>query len=97
MSNGLNTTEPRRGLVWWSIPRFIALVYSLPVWAYYVAHLRSIQLLLGWLLLLAANFAMFRYGAAIDAGQVRPILLLPYGALVISLMLIGLRGLLQLF
>jgi hypothetical protein len=97
MSNGLNTAEPRRRLVWWRIPRFIALVYSLPVWAYYVAHLRSLQLLLGWLLLLAANFAMFRYGAAIDSGRVRPGILLLYGTLFTSLMLIGLRGLLQLF
>jgi len=54
-------------------------------------------LFLGWLLLLAANFGMFRYGAAIEAGRVRNVLLLPYGALVIGLMLIGLCGLLRFF
>ena len=32
----------------------MALLYSLPVWAYYVIQLRSIRLLLGWLLLLGA-------------------------------------------
>jgi hypothetical protein len=93
---GLNTVDPRRSLLLWRIPRFMALVYSLPIWAYHAVQFRSIKLLLGWLLLLAANFAMFRYGAAIDSGRVQHrILLLPYGALVISLILIGLYGILQ--
>jgi hypothetical protein len=95
MSIGLNAAVPRRSLLWWRIPRFMALVYSLPIWAYHAVQLRSMKLLLGWLLLLAANFVMFRYGAAIDSGRVRRILLLPYGALVISLLLIGLYGILQ--
>jgi hypothetical protein len=96
MWTGLNTVDPRRSLLLWRIPRFMALVYSLPIWAYHAVQLRSIKLLLGWLLLLAANFAMFRYGAAIDSGRIRHrILLLPYGALVISLLLIGLYGILQ--
>jgi hypothetical protein len=93
---GINTADHHRRFLLWRIPRFIAVVYSLPIWAYHAVQLRSIKLLLGWLLLLAANFAMFRYGAAIDTGRVQHrILLLPYGALVISLILIGLYGILQ--
>lgn len=95
MCIGLNTADFLRGLLW-RIPRFIALIYSLPIWAYHVVQLRSIKLLLGWLLLLAANFGMIRYGEAIDSGRVQSrIMLLPYGALVITLILIGLYGILQ--
>lgn len=93
---GLNTVDHHRRLLLWRSPRLIALVYSLPIWAYHAVQFRSIKLLLGWLLLLAANFAMFLYGAAIDSGRVHHrILLLPYGALVISLILLGLYGILQ--
>ena len=93
MTIGLNTADPNRRLMLLRIPRLMALAYSLPVWAYYVIDLRSIKLLLGWLVLLAANFAMFRYGAAIDSGQVRRGVLLLYGTLFVSLILVGLYGL----
>ncbi|SRR6266542_2917071 len=97
MRIGLNTTDPRLRLFVRRIPRFMALLYSLPVWAYYVVQVRSIRLLLGWLLLLATNFAMFRYGAAIDSGLVRPRVLLLYGTLFAGLIFIGLCGLIQFF
>jgi hypothetical protein len=97
MRIGLNSIDPRLRLLVTRIPRFMALLYSLPVWAYYVIQLRSIRLMLGWLLLLAANFAMFRYGAAIDSGRVRPRILLLYGTLFTSLILVGLYGLLLFF
>jgi hypothetical protein len=97
MRIGLNSTDPRLRLLVSRLPRLMALLYSLPVWAYYVIQLRSIRLLLGWLLLLGANFAMFRYGAAIDSGWVRPRILLLYGTLFTSLMLVGLYGLVQFF
>jgi hypothetical protein len=93
----LNAAYPRGGFVSRRISRFMVLAYSLPVWAYYVVQLRSIKLLLGWLLLLVANVAMFRLGEAIDSGRIKLSILVLYGTLFISLILMGLYGLLQFF
>jgi hypothetical protein len=97
MRIGLSFTDPRLKLFVTRIPRFGALLYSLPVWAYYVVQIRSIRLLLGWLLLLGANFAMFHYGARIDSGRVRPRIILLYGTLFTSVLLVGLYGVIQFF
>ena len=97
MSNGLIIADPDRRRALRRIFHYGVLAYNLPVCAYYVLQLRTPQSLLGFLLLMAANGAMFRYGAAIEVGRVRRgILLLPYGLLIIGLILIGLYGFLQL-
>jgi len=75
----------------------MVIAYSLPVWAYFVIKLRSAWLLFGWLLLLAANVAMVRYGEAIDSDEARPRILLIYGILFTSLIIVGLVGILRLF
>jgi hypothetical protein len=97
MRIGLNSTDLRIKLLVTRIPRFGVLLYSLPVWAYYVVQIRSSRLLLGWLLLLGANFAMFHYGARIDSGRVRPRIVLLYGTLFIIVLLVGLYGVIQFF
>jgi len=97
MRISLNSADPRLRLLLCRFPRIMAIAYSLPVWAYFVIKLRSIWLLFGWLLLLAANIAMFRYGEAIDSGEVRPRNLLIYGFLFTSLIIVGLSGILRLF
>lgn len=93
----LNVTGLCERYVWNNFSRFVVLAYSLPVWAYYLVQLRSAKLLLGWLMLLAGNVVMFRFGASIDSGRVRRSTLVLYGTLFISLILLGLYGLLQLF
>jgi hypothetical protein len=93
----LNAADPRGSFVLRHISRLMVLAYSLPVWAYYAVQLRSIKLLFGCFLLLMANVAMFRLGGAIDSGQIRLGILALYGTLFISLILVGLYGLLQFF
>src|SRR6266508_4110219 len=97
MRISLNSADPRLRLLLCRFPRIIASVYSLPAWAYFVIKLRSAWLFFGWLLLLAANIAMFHYGEAIDSGVVRPRILLIYGFLFTSLFIVGLIGILRLF
>ena len=97
MSNGLIIADPARKHTLRRILHYGVLAYNLPVCAYHVLQFRLPQSLLAFLLLLAANVAMFRYGGAIESGRVqRGILLLPYGLLIITLILIGLYGFLQL-
>jgi hypothetical protein len=87
----------RRTRILRRILHYGVLAYNLPICAYHALQLRTPLSLLGCLLLVAANGAMFRYGAAIEARRVRrAILLLPYGLLIIGLLLIGLYGFLQL-
>jgi hypothetical protein len=93
----LNAVDPRGSFVLRHISRFMVLAYSLPVWAYYAVQYRSSKLLFGWFLLLMANIAMFRLGEAIDSGRIRLGILVLYGTLFISLILVGLYGLLKFF
>jgi len=97
MRISLSSADPRLRLLLRRFPRIMAIAYSLPVWAYLVIKLRSGWLLFGWLLLLAVNIAMFRLGEVIDSGGARPRILLIYGFLFTSLIIVGLTGILRLF
>jgi hypothetical protein len=96
MSNGLIIADPGQRRALRRIFHYGVLAYNLPIYVYHALQLRAPLSFLGCLLLLAANGVMFRYGAAIEAGRIRRgILLLPYGLLIIGLILIGLYGFLQ--